>query len=102
MTIHETHQRLKSKQLSSVELTKDYLERVSQVDPAVRAFVTVTDELALQRARKADDIIACGDAKPLTGIPVLLKDVICTKGIRTTCSSKILENLVPPYDAAVV
>jgi len=102
LTIHETHRLLESKQLSSVELTRAYLERISQVEPAVRAFVTITDELALRQAQKADELIARGDAKPLTGVPVLIKDVICTKGIRTTCSSKILENLVPPYDAAVV
>jgi aspartyl-tRNA(Asn)/glutamyl-tRNA(Gln) amidotransferase subunit A len=102
LTIHEAHQLLKSKQLSSVELTRAYLERISQVEPEIRALVTVTDELALKQAQKADKLISNGEAKPLTGIPMALKDNMCTKGIRTTCASKILENLVPPYDAAVV
>jgi len=102
LTIHEAHQLLQSKQLSSVELTRSYLERIHEVDPKVHALVTVTDDLALQQARKADELIAAGDANPLTGIPVLIKDNMCTKGIRTTCSSKMLENFVPPYDATVV
>lgn len=102
LTIHEAHRLLKSKQLSSVELTKVYLERIHQVEPKVCAFVTVTDELALRQAQKADELIASGDVNPLTGVPALIKDNMCTKGIRTTCSSKMLENLVPPYDATVV
>ena len=102
MTIHEAHQLLKSKQLSSVELTKACLERISQVEPKVHALITITDELALKQARKADELIATGDNNPLTGIPVLIKDIICTKGIRTTCASKMLENFVPPYDATVI
>jgi len=102
LTIHEAHRLLKSKQLSSVELTRAYLERISQIDPEVRAFITLTDELALKQAQKADELIASNDASPLAGIPVLLKDIMCTRGIRTTCGSKILENLVPPYDATVV
>ncbi len=102
MTIHEAHQLLKTKQLSSVELTKACLERITQVEPGVRALVTITDDLALKQARKADELIASGDTHPLTGIPALIKDVICTKGILTTCSSKMLENFVPPYDATVI
>jgi len=85
-----------------VELTKACLERVHQVEPKVRAFVTITDELALGQAQKADELIAAGDTSPLTGIPVLIKDNMCTRGTRTTCSSKMLENFVPPYDATVV
>jgi len=102
LTIHEAHRLLKTKQLSSVELTNACLERIHRVEPKVRAFVTITDELALEQARKADELIAAGDIHPLTGIPVLIKDNMCTKGIRTTCSSKMLENFVPPYDATVV
>ncbi len=102
LTIHEAHRLLKAKQLSSVELTKACLERIRRVEPKVHALVTITDELALRQAQKADELIAAGDASPITGIPVLIKDNICTKGIPTTCSSKMLENFVPPYDATVV
>jgi aspartyl-tRNA(Asn)/glutamyl-tRNA(Gln) amidotransferase subunit A len=102
LTIREAHRLLKTKQLSSVELTKACLERIYQVEPKVRALVTITDELALKQAQKADELIATGDISPLTGIPVVIKDVICTKGVRTTCSSRMLENFVPPYDATVI
>ena len=102
MTIHEAHQLLKTKQLSSVELTRAILERIYQVEPKVRALVTITDELALKQAEKADKLLATNNSNPLTGIPALIKDNMCTKGIRTTCSSKMLENFVPPYDATVV
>jgi len=102
LTIYEAHRLLKSKQLSSVELTKASLERIYQVEPKVPAFVTITDELALKQAQKADELIAAGDTNPLTGIPVLIKDNMCTKGIRTTCSSRMLENFVPPYNATIV
>lgn len=102
LTIHEAHQLLKTKKLSAVELTRAALERIHQVEPKVRALVTITDELALKQAQQADEIIANGNITPLTGIPGVIKDVICTKGIRTTCSSRMLENFVPPYDATVM
>jgi aspartyl-tRNA(Asn)/glutamyl-tRNA(Gln) amidotransferase subunit A len=102
LTIHEAYGLLREKQLSSVELTGAYLARLKKVEPSVRAFVTVTEELALQQARRADEAIAAGRIGPLTGIPLAIKDVICTRGVRTTCSSKMLENFVPPYDATVM
>jgi len=102
-TIHEANQLLKSRKLSSVELTRACLERIKEAEPKVHALVTVTDELALKQAEAADKLLAKKDNNnPLTGIPMLVKDNMCTKGVRTTCSSKILENFVPPYDATVV
>ena len=102
LTINEAHRLLKTRQLSSVELTQSCLERIHQVESKVHALVTITGELALSQAKKADRLIASGDMNPLTGIPVVIKDNICTKGILTTCSSKMLENFVPPYDATVM
>jgi aspartyl-tRNA(Asn)/glutamyl-tRNA(Gln) amidotransferase subunit A len=102
LTIHEAHELLKAKKLSSVELTKACLKRIKEVEPRLKALVSVTEELALKQAQEADKRIAQGDIEPLTGIPVVLKDVLCTKGVKTTCSSKMLENFVPPYDATVV
>jgi aspartyl-tRNA(Asn)/glutamyl-tRNA(Gln) amidotransferase subunit A len=102
LTIHAAHELLKSKQISSVELTQSCLEHIKKVEPSVRAIVTVTEEVALKQAREADERIAKGDASPLNGIPTLIKDNMCTRGIRTTCSSKMLEKFVPPYNATVV
>jgi len=93
---------LTEKQVSSVELTNACLERIRQVEPELRAIVTVTDELALEQAKRADELIANGDTGLLTGIPALIKDNMCTRGVLTTCSSKMLENFVPPYNATVV
>ena len=77
------------------------LARIRDVEGRVKAYVSVTEDLALQQAEAADARIARGEVSPLTGIPVCVKDVICTKGIRTTCGSRMLENFVPPYDAFV-
>ena len=102
LTIHEAHKLLKSRQISSVELTTSYLERIQQVEPAIKALVSITGDTALEQARQADKFIASGEMTPLTGIPGIIKDNICTRGIKTTCSSRMLENFVPTYDATVI
>ncbi|WP_298439423.1 Asp-tRNA(Asn)/Glu-tRNA(Gln) amidotransferase subunit GatA [Geobacter sp.] len=102
LTIHELHDRLKRKEVSSVEATRTMLARIEAVDPKVNAYITVTPEEALAAAEAADQRIAEGRIAPLTGIPVALKDIFVTKGIRTTCASRILGNFVPPYDGTVV
>jgi len=85
-----------------VELTKAILERIAGIEDKIHAYVTITEDIALKQAEEADDCIRSGNITPLTGVPVLIKDVMCTKGIRTTCSSKMLENFIPPYDATVM
>ena len=101
LTIHEAQALLDSRQVSSVDLTKAVLERIAQTEDKVKAFVTVTEDLAIEQAERADARIANGDATPLTGIPMQLKDNMATRGVATTCSSRMLENYVPPYDATV-
>ncbi|MEE9528899.1 MAG: Asp-tRNA(Asn)/Glu-tRNA(Gln) amidotransferase subunit GatA [Dehalococcoidia bacterium] len=102
LTIHQAHELLKRREISSVELTKATLERIAEIEDKIHAYVTITEDIALKQAEEADDCIRSGNITPLTGVPVLIKDVMCTKGIRTTCSSKMLENFIPPYDATVM
>ncbi len=99
--IKELSEGLRKKEFSSVELTKLYLEEIKKKDDKVEAFLTVTAEKALEMADKADKMIAEGKGSALTGIPMAVKDNICTKGIKTTCASKMLYNFVPPYEAHV-
>jgi aspartyl-tRNA(Asn)/glutamyl-tRNA(Gln) amidotransferase subunit A len=102
LTISQAHRLLKEKKISSVELTRASLAHLDKVENKVQACVTSCKDVALEQAKEADKAISSGKIKPLTGIPALIKDVICTRGIKTTCSSKILENFVPPYDATVM
>ncbi|MDP2639080.1 MAG: Asp-tRNA(Asn)/Glu-tRNA(Gln) amidotransferase subunit GatA [Betaproteobacteria bacterium] len=101
-TLKQLSALLAQKQLSSVELTQSYLDRVARLNPGLNAFVTVDAERSLAQARAADARIAAGKAQALTGIPVAHKDIFCAKGWRTTCGSKMLANFVSPYDAHVV
>ena len=102
LTIHELHDKLKKREVSSVEATRSALERIDAVEGTVKSFITVTPEEALKNAEAADKRIADGNADVLTGIPVALKDIFLTTGIRTSCASRILENFIPPYDSTAV
>ncbi len=102
LTISEAHEKLKTKAISSLELTRSVLSRIEQVEPRVGAYITLTPELALKQAGQADEAISQGRIGPLTGIPMGIKDLISTRGIKTTCASRILENYIPPFDATVM
>ena len=102
LTIHEAHNLLKEKKISSVELTRAVLKHLESIDSKVRACIRITGDTALESARAADKAITQGSESLLTGIPFIIKDNMCTRGITTTCGSKMLENFVPPYDAHVV
>jgi aspartyl-tRNA(Asn)/glutamyl-tRNA(Gln) amidotransferase subunit A len=102
LTIHQAHELLRHKEITSTELTRAVLERIDAVDGRVGAYLTVTADQALEQARQADALIAAGNGHSLTGIPLALKDLICTRGVRTTCASRILDKFTPPYDAFVV
>ena len=103
ITLAEGRRRLLSGEISSQQLTQTFLDRIAATDEQVKAFVTVTAEAALEQAAQADNLLSSGDATaPLTGLPIGLKDVLMTKGVRTTAGSRMLDSLVPPYDATVV
>ena len=101
ITAHRARELLDGRDVSSVELTRAVLERIHSVDSLTGAFVTVTGDEAMEQARQADARIAAGNAAPLTGIPMQLKDNLCTSGVPTTCSSRMLQGFVPAYDATV-
>jgi aspartyl-tRNA(Asn)/glutamyl-tRNA(Gln) amidotransferase subunit A len=101
MTAHQLHQLLMRKEVTSREITEAVLRRVEEVEGRTHAYITLTPEMALEQAAAADRRIQKGEAAPMTGIPMAIKDVICTQGVRTTCGSHILENFIPPYDATV-
>lgn len=102
LTIHEARVMLRKGEISAVELTQSALDRVLAIDNHVRAFVSLQPEEALAQAAAADRRRANGEDAPLLGIPLAIKDVLCTKGVATTCGSRILENFVPPFDATAV
>ena len=93
---------LESKKISSEELTRLYIERCNKHNNSLNCFITITEEEALKKARRADKKRASGDYSLLTGIPIAQKDIFCTNGIKTTCGSKMLDNFVAPYDATLI
>lgn len=102
-TAHDLAELLRRRETSSVEITRSILKRINEVEPRVGAYVTILGEQALDAAKAADERISRGEhVRPLTGIPLAIKDNMCTKGVLTTCSSRILSNFVPPYDATIV
>ena len=102
LTLHAAWAALQRGDFSAVELTQSLLDRIAQVDGQVNAYLTVTAELALAQAAAADDRRSRGETAPLLGIPLAVKDVLCTEGVRTTCGSRILEHFIPPYTATAV
>jgi aspartyl-tRNA(Asn)/glutamyl-tRNA(Gln) amidotransferase subunit A len=101
-TIIELKELLKNKEISAVELATFYLERIKKFDGEILSYLRTTEYYALEMAQRADEKIARGEDAPLLGIPFGMKDILCTKGIETTCASKILSGFVPPYNATVI
>ena len=101
-TLAELSSLLAAGDISSVELTQYFLDRIKSKDADINSFVTVTEEQALAQAKAADETRAAGNAGPLTGVPFAHKDIFCTEGVRSSCGSKMLDNFDSPYDATVV
>ncbi|MTI80133.1 MAG: Asp-tRNA(Asn)/Glu-tRNA(Gln) amidotransferase subunit GatA [Firmicutes bacterium] len=102
-TAHELHQLLINKEVSAEEITNSVFNRINDVEEKTKAYITLTKEQALEKARNVDEKIAAGEkVPPLAGIPIAIKDNICTNGVKTTCASNILYNFVPPYNATVM
>ena len=102
LTIKELRTKLDNKEISSPELTRAYIDRINRIDDKLLSFITVTADEAVTAAEKAQERINKGESSPLCGIPMAIKDNICTEGVKTTCASKMLENFVPPYNATVM
>ncbi len=103
LTIHELHSMLRKGEVTSRAVTESVLNRIAAVDSRVKAYLTVAAEEALHQAELADQALrAGGDASPVRGVPIAIKDNMCTEGVTTTCASRILRNFIPPYDASVV
>ena len=101
-TLADIAQGLDKKEFSSVEITQNYLQRIKQLDPSINSFITITEELALAKAKLADEQRANNAATLLAGVPIAHKDIFCTDGVKTTCGSKMLGNFISPYNATVI
>lgn len=99
--VYEAQTAIDKGEINPVELAESVFKRIDSVENTVKAYVTLTKELALNHAKEAEKLIKKGANKPLLGIPLAIKDNMCTEGVRTTCASKILENFIPPYESAV-
>src|SRR3972149_4185398 len=103
LTIHEMRELLLKREVSSTDIVRSVLDRIAQVDGQVKAYITLTEEKALKQAEAVDRKASAGEVlPPLAGVPLAIKDVLCTKGVHTTCSSKILQSYVPPFDATAI
>ena len=103
LTVHELQEKLKNKELTITEITKAYVDRINEKEKDVQAFVTLLTDNALKQAEDLQNKIQSGKITgDFAGIPIGIKDNMCTKGVKTTCSSKMLENFVSPYDATVI
>jgi aspartyl-tRNA(Asn)/glutamyl-tRNA(Gln) amidotransferase subunit A len=101
-TLAELSRALQARELSSVELTKHFLDRIHRLDPSLNSFISITEDQALAQAEAADGRIAAGAAGPLTGVPLAHKDIYCTQGVKTSCGSRMLDSFTAPYDATAI
>jgi len=101
-TVAQLSRALQNREISSTELTRAFLQRIARLDGQLNSFITVDEESALAAAAQADQRLAAGDAPVLAGIPIAHKDIFCTRGMRTSCGSRMLDNFVPPYDATLI
>ncbi|MCK5514654.1 MAG: Asp-tRNA(Asn)/Glu-tRNA(Gln) amidotransferase subunit GatA, partial [Deltaproteobacteria bacterium] len=99
LTIHELHELIRKREVTSQEATESVLKRMESVEEKVNSYITVTKELAMKQAKQADEKVKQGKGSTLTGIPLAIKDILCIKGVKTTCGSRILEDFIAPYDA---
>lgn len=103
LTVHELQEKIKNKELTIEDITKAYIDRINEKEKDIQAFITLLTNEAMEQAKEIQNKKEKGEITgDLTGIPIGIKDNICTKGIKTTCASKMLENFISPYDATVI